>query len=210
MSATSIISLYTKAYYDANKSAIDATAYVGNIGELVTIGNYTYISIKATYGMIPREVTRPLVDTQVQADLDDLRAGNIDQYHMLVEDFLVVREMQLTAGEWYDPYTFERWHDDNLNKERWRLILTRDGTQALSIQVMNPNGSYWYTPGAFIDQGDGTWLINSWDGGATVGDEDVYYQFIYGSLPISQILHAPAGVATYNSTIAYGGSTPNE
>jgi len=35
MSATSIISLYTKAYYTTNKAAIDATSNVGNIGELV-------------------------------------------------------------------------------------------------------------------------------------------------------------------------------
>lgn len=207
---TSRISLYTADYYQSNQPAIDATATVGNIGELVTIGNYTYVSIKTgNFGSPDRQIARPLVEADMQTDLNDLRAGVINCYVMEVQDFIQVRETQLTEGEWYNPYTFTRWLDENLQKYRWTLTLIRENTDALSVSVLNPDGSFWYTAGAFIDQGDGTWTINSWDGGATVVNEEVSYEFIFGSLPITQHLIIPADIDELESNIAYGASTPN-
>jgi len=224
MTDTTELSLYTQSYFNDNEAEIVGASRCGNVAELVEIANYIYVSVKASeYSLVPDddrdfpvsgdpEVPLTFEEEQaiVQTDLDDLRVGTFHRYAMNVGQFSRVKNMQLTAGEWYDPYTFERWWDTGLAKERWRLILTREGTQALSIQVMTDAGAYWYTPGAFIDQGDGTWLINSWDGAGDTTGQQVNYQFIYGSAPISQILQVPGTTNSFESHISYGGSTPNE
>ena len=204
MTAHTTVSLYTEEYYNTNKAEIDNASYCGNIVEMIEISNYIYVSIKATqYTVLDddfRTIPADMNEAIIQSDLTSLRAGTFNRYEMIVEQYLQVKEMQLADGDQYDPYTFERWHDGT--RGRWRLILTRENTNALSIKVLNDNGGYWYTPGAFINQGDGTWLINSWVADDST-NKQVNYVFISGAAEISQTLQIPGTVDSFDSHIAY-------
>lgn len=211
MATNSEISLYTQDFYTAHKVDIDQSSAVGNVAELVEIDNYIYILVKEATWSESESDTRLMPDEiseeHIQADLLDLNAGVFNRYVMTVNQYLSRENIQLTPGEWYDPYEFERYFDETLGKYRWRLILTRDGTAALSIEVLNADSSYWYSPGSFLDQGGGKWLINSWDGEPDAAGREIYFAFIYGSERISQVFTVPADVNYFKAVIAYGDST---
>lgn len=191
MTAQSTISLYTEDYYEANKTDIDSSSRCGNIAELVTIDNYVYVAIKATEYPFDNEGNetdyRQYNESSLITDLDDLRAGIFSSYRMIVEEFLQVKNTQRTAGNSNDSVIFQRFTDP-VYGGRWRLTLfNRASVDAFSIKVYNNDGAFLYTPGSFIDQGDGTWVVESnyqeYDGG------DVNIDFIQGSESITQIYH---------------------
>jgi len=212
MTAQSRISLYTESFYLSHKDEIDQSSSVGNVAELVEIANYIYVSIKGTEWSLDdsdsRDVPEDMDEATIQYDLAEMNAGVFNRYSMTVADFLILKNMQLTAGEWYDPYTFERYYDGALGKERWRIKPVREGTAVLSIEVFKEDGTHWYSPGSFLDQGGGVWLINSWDGEPDAAGRPVSFAFIYGSMQISQVFTIPGDVDRFEAMTSLGSDTP--
>jgi len=192
------MAMYEPNYFKANRDAILASSSCGIPSELLQIDNYSYWCVKSTeYG----DKSRDYDSKSLITDLEDMRAGNFDRLAMTVADFHAVKKSKKTAGDSNDYVRFERFTDP-VYGGRWRLILSnRDSLNAFSIKVYNNDGGYLYTPGAFIDQGDGTWMVESsyteYDGG------DVNIDFISGSASITEVYHAKKDTDVYEWDITY-------
>jgi len=198
MTMSSTIALYTPEYYEANESAILANSRCGNPVKLIQLDNYTYYSVKACE--YDNDLRQYNPTTQIQ-DLTDLRDGVYKRYAMTVADFHDMTLSQKTAGDSQDHVHFERFEDPTFGG-RWRLILSnRDSVDAFSIKVYDKAGNYLYTPGAFIDQGDDTWMVESnyvqYDGGW------VQLDFILGSASITEVYSIAPEVYIVDWDIAY-------
>ena len=198
MTAESTIALYTPDYYNANVAAIMESSRCGNPAMLLQIDNNSYYCVKACeYNNDSRDYT----PAGLIQDLTDLRDGLFTRYVMTVEDYHTLTVTQKTEGDSTDHVRFERFTDP-IYGGRWRLILSnRDNVDAFSIKVYNKAGNYLYTPGAFIDQGDGTWMVESnyvqYDGGW------VQLDFILGSASITEVYSVPPEVSEMEWFISY-------
>jgi len=88
-------------------------------------------------------------------------------------------------GENRDRYTFTRYKDQW--GYRWYLRLHRESVNALALAIYDKDGNYLYTTGALIAHSDGGWYTECPAGQADAVPEDVYFKWLLGSAPISDL-----------------------
>jgi len=95
------------------------------------------------------------------------------------------RQMMEIHDDERDPYTFTRFHDQW--GYRWYLHIDRKDVTALAIAIYDKDGNYLYTTGALLPDDNGGWYTECPAGQADQTKSDVYYRWLLGSAPISDL-----------------------
>ena len=95
------------------------------------------------------------------------------------------RQMLSIFDEDLDPFVFTRYNDTW--GWRWHMSLKRESVNALALSIKDKDGNYLYTTGALIADGQGGWYTECPAGQATTTPQDMYFEWLMGSAPISAL-----------------------